>query len=253
MRILKVSTARDIMVFMTDVTDHVTGKASLTLTITASKNAGSFSSITPTVTDQGNGWYKLELTTTHTNTLGDLALHITGTGADPSDVLMQVCSYLPGENDAAILAAIDTVDNFLDTEITDIKAKTDNLPSDPADQSAVEAAIAGAVTTIQTDLGNLSAQLYTLESISREENLNDFPFAMYDETGNLVSGLSDIVVEISKDGGAFAPIADTVEEISDGWYKFDLSDTETDAKHIAVRATSASAKDATFVLTTEGS
>ena len=55
----------------------------------------------------------------------------------------------------ATAAALDTVDNFLDTEVTAIltavdtevgaiKAKTDNLPSDPADESLLEAAIIAA-------------------------------------------------------------------------------------------------------------
>lgn len=82
---LKQSTAYHRMVFMVDSTDHVTGKASLTLTITSSQGGAAFGSISPTVTDRGSGWYDIALTTTHTNTLGDLCLHITGTGADPSD------------------------------------------------------------------------------------------------------------------------------------------------------------------------
>jgi hypothetical protein len=97
MRLLKQSTARDIVVFMTDSSDHVSGKTGLTLTITASKNAAAFASITPTVTELATGWYKLALTTSHTDTLGDLALHITATGADPTDTLMQVLALLPGD------------------------------------------------------------------------------------------------------------------------------------------------------------
>lgn len=78
------------MVFMTDSIDRVTGKTGLTLTITASKDGGAFATITPTVTERGNGWYNLALTSSHTDTVGDLALHITGTNADPTDVLMDV-------------------------------------------------------------------------------------------------------------------------------------------------------------------
>lgn len=74
------------MVFMTSSTDHVTGATGLTLTITASKDGGAFGSITPTVTERGSGWYNLALTTSHTDTDGDLALHITAAGADPSDL-----------------------------------------------------------------------------------------------------------------------------------------------------------------------
>lgn len=90
MRNLQQSTAATVMVFMTDSADHVSGKAGLTLTITASKNGAAFASISPTVTERGTGWYSLDLTTTHTNTLGDLALHITSTGADPSDIITYV-------------------------------------------------------------------------------------------------------------------------------------------------------------------
>lgn len=101
--LLKQSTARNRMILMTDVSDHLTGKSGLTLTITASKNGGAFASITPTVTDRGSGWYSLALTAVHTDTLGDLALHVTGqsgspltTTADPTDIVDEVVVELPG-------------------------------------------------------------------------------------------------------------------------------------------------------------
>jgi len=90
MRKAKQSTAKNVMVLMVQSSDHITGLAGLTLTITASKDGGAFSAITPTVTDRGNGWYSLALTTAHTDTLGDLALHITGAAADPADMVILV-------------------------------------------------------------------------------------------------------------------------------------------------------------------
>jgi len=92
------------MIFMVDETDHVSGLAGLTLTITASKNGAAFGSISPTVTDRGDGWYNLALTTSHTDTLGDLALHITSTGADPTDALDEVVVDLPGAEFATVIA-----------------------------------------------------------------------------------------------------------------------------------------------------
>lgn len=77
-------------IFMVDAIDHITGLPGLTLTITASKNGAAFASITPTVTDRGNGWYTLALTTSHTDTEGALAFHITSVGADPLDFADQV-------------------------------------------------------------------------------------------------------------------------------------------------------------------
>lgn len=52
--------------------------------------------------------------------------------------------------DDATLAAIAAVSAFVDTEVAAIKAKTDNLPTDPADQSAVEAAITAATSPLAT-------------------------------------------------------------------------------------------------------
>jgi hypothetical protein len=104
--LLKQSTARNRMVFMTDEADHVSGATGLTLTITASKDGAAFASITPTVTERGNGWYSLALTTSHTDTLGDLALHITATGADPTDLRDQVVVLLPGETAPADVVEI---------------------------------------------------------------------------------------------------------------------------------------------------
>jgi phage tail sheath gpL-like len=94
--LLKQSTARNRVVLMIDDADHITGKTGLTLTITASKNGAAFGSISPTVTELADGWYSLALTTSHTDTLGDLALHITSTGADPTDTVDQVVVDLPG-------------------------------------------------------------------------------------------------------------------------------------------------------------
>lgn len=87
---LKQSTAYNRVILMIDSTDHITGKTGLTLTITASKDGVAFASISPTVTELVSGWYKIALTSSHTDTLGDFAMHITGTGADPTDTLDQV-------------------------------------------------------------------------------------------------------------------------------------------------------------------
>ena len=112
MKTLKQSTAYNLMVLMIDSTDHIAGKAGLTLTITASKNGAAFASITPTVTDRGSGWYNLALTASHTDTVGDLAVHITATGADPVDISMQVLAK--SIDDLATSAALQTVDDFVD-------------------------------------------------------------------------------------------------------------------------------------------
>jgi hypothetical protein len=163
MREVKQSTAKNYMVFMTDMADHVTGKTGLTLAITASKDGAAFASISPTVTERGSGWYNLALTAAMTDTLGDLTIHITGTGADPTDLAIQVVAYDPndaaalglsrldavvstraletGGNVAAIKAKTDLIGASVALEtggnLAAVKTKTDNLPATPADQTDV--------------------------------------------------------------------------------------------------------------------
>jgi hypothetical protein len=146
---LQQSTARNLMVFLTDSTDHVTGKTGATLTITLSKNGGAFASATPTVTERGDGWYNLALTSGNTDTLGDLVLHITASGADPIDLREQVFAALPGDsvtvssiaNDAITAAsiassAVTEIQSGLATaaDLTAVKAKTDSLTFTVANQ-----------------------------------------------------------------------------------------------------------------------
>ena len=68
-------------------------------------------------------------------------------------------SHVAGTSQTAgdLAALINTIDDFLDTEIAAIKAKTDNLPSDPADESLLEAAIAA--LSIPTAIQNADALL----------------------------------------------------------------------------------------------
>ena len=81
---------------MVDSTDQITGKTGLTLTINASKAAGAFATITPTVTERTVGYYQLALTAGNLDTLGQLELYITGTNALPSVYSLQVVTDYPG-------------------------------------------------------------------------------------------------------------------------------------------------------------
>jgi len=78
-------------------------------------------------------------------------------GLATSSMLSTVVGYIDTEV-AAILAAVDT-------EIAAIKAKTDALPSDPADQSAVEAAITAAVAGLN-DLSAADVKSEVVDALS---------------------------------------------------------------------------------------
>ncbi len=54
--------------------------------------------------------------------------------------------------------SLDTVDDLLDTEIAAIKAKTDNLPTDPADESSIQATLTTIASYIDTEIAAIKAK-----------------------------------------------------------------------------------------------
>ena len=97
MAVLKQSTTYTRMFLLVQSSDHLTGLTGATAAVTLSKAGGSFASAGGTITEVANGFYKIALTTTDTNTLGDLAFHITATSADPTDFVDQVTANILGD------------------------------------------------------------------------------------------------------------------------------------------------------------
>lgn len=103
--ILKQTTAVTVTILMIDSSDHITGKTGLAagLTVYQSKAGAATGAITPTsVTEidstNAKGLYALALNTTSwTNTLGEMMLHITATGADPADFKWWISTRLPDD------------------------------------------------------------------------------------------------------------------------------------------------------------
>lgn len=149
-------------------------------TTLANKNSGGATHIS-------NGIYYAVLDATDTDTLGPMAVfvHVSGAlavrvacmvlSANVYDALVAASDKLDANVEewkgatapamtgdafarlgapagASIAADLAAIDDAVDTEVAAIKAKTDNLPSDPADQSAVEAAIDAAEAAILAKL-----------------------------------------------------------------------------------------------------
>lgn len=127
MRKVKQSTAKNVMVLMVEDADHITGLAGLTLTITASKDGAAFGAIAPTVNDRGNGWYAVALTASHTDTLGDLALHITGAAADPVDMVLLVEGGSTDVDVSSRMATYAQPAGFLAATFPSVVASTTNI------------------------------------------------------------------------------------------------------------------------------
>lgn len=216
---LKQSTSRNLMIFMVSSSDHVTGASGLSLTITVSKDGAAFGTITPTVADLGNGWYNIVLSTTHTNTLGDLAFHITGSGADPGDF------KLPVE---------------LDRTGATVSAVTGNVGGSVASIAGVTFPTNFAVLSIDTN-----GRIKPLTGLTKNVAFNGFMFLMTDSgTHAPKTGLgSGVTGTVSIDAAAFVSLTNTVSEVSGGYYKINLASADLNGNSIAFRFTGASADD----------
>lgn len=79
-------------------------------------------------------------------------------------------------------AMLTAIDDFIDTEVAAIKAKTDNLPSDPADQSMIEAAITSATSSLAT-AANLAIVDTVVDAILADTGTDGVVVATGSKTG----------------------------------------------------------------------
>ncbi len=75
--------------------DHISAATGKTLTVTISKNGGSFASPSGSVTEIANGYYQIAGNSTDNGTLGPLVVNATGTGCDPFNDTFAVVTYDP--------------------------------------------------------------------------------------------------------------------------------------------------------------
>lgn len=97
MALLKQATAYGRTFLMVQSSDHLTGLAGASVSVSLSKAGAAFAAAGGSVSEIGNGFYKVSLTTGDTGTLGDLAFHCTAAGADPTDFIDQVAANILGD------------------------------------------------------------------------------------------------------------------------------------------------------------
>lgn len=92
-------------------------------------------------------------------------LFVDAAGAEWCDLMVNIQTVAKQNDDLASQASVDTIDDFLDTEVAAIKAQTDNLPTDPADQSLVIAATDAIMARLGAPAGaSLSADIAAIEA-----------------------------------------------------------------------------------------
>lgn len=112
---LKQVTARNRAFLVVQTSDHITGLAAATPVVNISKNGSTpLHTAGATVTELGKGWYNAALTTSDTNTLGDLVFHVDTASGDPTDWLDEVTGNILGDTIPASVAGTVTTGTNLD-------------------------------------------------------------------------------------------------------------------------------------------
>ena len=181
--------------------------------------AGCYVATMPTSTA---GWYRVS------------GYIIAGASLAEADMLNPIADYIVFWNGTAFYApatqaSVDTIDDFLDTEVAAIKAKTDNLPADPADASDIAASFAlvatqASVNTIDdfldTEIAAIKAKTDQL-TFTTANRVDSQVFGM--EAGTVTAAAvatgaidADAIADNAIDAGAIAADAITAAKIADG-------------------------------------
>jgi hypothetical protein len=184
MEIKQSTSARALVFYMVDSTDHVTGKTGLSPTVVISKNGANFASPIGAVQQIGNGFYKVVGHASDSDTLGVLALYATAATADPCAMAYDVVANLESDSITAIAGVasdlaeayagtVDAVDTHFSehgTEWANLDAAVSTrlaAASYTAPNNPTNAAVAGAVRTeLAAELGRVDAAISTRASIA---------------------------------------------------------------------------------------
>lgn len=140
----------------------------------------------------------------------------------------------------ATQTSVDTIDDFLDTEIAAIKTKTDQLNFTGTD---VKATLDG--ETVALTAGQIT--------VKKNVALANFMFKMVLSSDHVTAGTGlTVTCQRSIDGAAFANCAtSTATEISAGWYKVNLAASDLNGDTIALKFTAPTADQRDVLIATQ--
>lgn len=153
--------------------------------------------------------------------------------------------FAAGAIDAAAIAnsAIDAA-----TFAADVDAEILSYLVDDATRIDASALNTASVTTLPA----VSAAVAALQTYPKNVAVSAFMFYLEDADGAAVTGATASTF-ISKDGGAFAATSTaTATEVSNGWYKVALTQTEANCDELAFRATATGARTCNMKVRMQG-
>lgn len=178
------------MVADSDQTDPtvplVTPMTGVTVTAYISKNGGAFAATSGSVTEIGNGWYKVTLTATETNTAGPLIVRATGTNCNTWNDYHEVTAGVPATDVTLDSDEYETIaDTILNRDISD--ARDSGVGDTPGDYS-------------------VNTALHALLNMAQDES-TPTSFNIKDKNGATIATISvDFAAAGSTGASSFAPI-----------------------------------------------
>lgn len=121
-------------------------------------------------------------------------------------------------------SSLDTLDDYVDTEVAAIKAKTDNLPSDPADASDVASAFSTVNATLATLISYVDTEIAAIKA--KTDNLPSSPASSTDAA----TALTTAQTESYANDNANATIVQLLYEIRQNLTDFTISGTTKTVK-----------------------
>lgn len=191
----KQSTAYTRTFLMVLTSDHLTGATGKTVTVNISKAGAAFGAAGGTVSEIANGWYKIVLNTTDTNTLGDLSFHCTASACDDTDFGDQVTTLILGDLatptniTAGTLTTVTTATNV--TTVNGLAANVITAAATAADfttEIQTGLATAAALATAQTDLDTITGSNGVIIATGTQT---------FNMTGNVTGNLSGSVGSVA--------------------------------------------------------
>jgi hypothetical protein len=190
------------------------------------------------------GYWSAVLSTLTGFTVGGIYLVlINNTGASPADQIRKF-QFGGAQGDFA------TPDGSGNTKSTILTIATDAVDANALAANAVAEIVAGILVTPANKLATDTAGRVQIQSgISKNVAVNNFTFLMTDRYNNPKPGLT-VTATRSLDGVAFAACANSVTEISNGFYKINLAASDLNGNLVALRFTAPGAVDRDITIVT---
>lgn len=198
------STSYPMSILLVLASDHVTGATGLTPTVTISKNGAAFGSPSGAVTEIASGWYSFAGNATDRNTLGELLVHVTGTGADPFDDRYTVVPWNPFDANQGLTnldAAVSTRSTYAGGAVASVTAA---VTVGTNNDKTGYALTAGEHTSIASDAQTgLTAQGYTTTRAGYLDTLNGLVAAIWASGTRTLTSFGTVVADAATAVWAF--------------------------------------------------